>query len=490
VQLLKRILADIREHRLLKAGDRLGVAVSGGADSVALLRVLLELRAELGTVLSIVHFNHKIRGQAAEADEQFVRELAEAHGLELHLDSADVVAVARSRGISLETAARELRYAWFNRLLRAGSLSSIATAHTIDDQAETVLMRLLRGSGTRGLSGIYPVLERSGGTIVRPFLSVSRIELQAYLQALGQGWREDSSNLDLQHTRNRVRHRLIPQLEQHFNPAVTRVLGELAEIARAEEDFWTAHLSQISPELIAQPGLKTKALLRQPVALQRRILRAAAERAGVKLEFQHVEALRHIVANPSSTFESSMLVNGRAVFSGRGAERELRFELGSQTKERTQNACRYEYRFPIPGELRVPETGTTIRASVVGRAAHKARKGLLTAAVPEIAPGRKTQNAGYNQPELLDPRALGSELTVRNWRAGDRYWPAHRKAPKKVKELLQKVAQSERTRWPVIALGSQIVWMRGFPPAADFLLKRSEGVDGILIEELARTESE
>jgi len=491
VQLHERILAHIRERRLLKAGDRLGVAVSGGADSVALLRVLLEVRSDLGIVLSVVHFNHKIRGQAADGDEQFVRELARVHDLELQVGSAETLAAAHSRGISLETAARELRYGYFGQLLRAGSLTSIATAHTLDDQAETVLMRMLRGSGTRGLSGIYPVLERNAGTIMRPFLTVSRAQVLAYLQALSQPWREDASNLDLQHTRNRVRHQLIPLLEQHFNPAVTRVLGELADIARAEEDFWTTYLGQISPELTADLGLKTAALLRQPVAVQRRVLRAAAERAGVKLDFQHVEALRHIAANPSSTLESTMLLNGRAVFSGRGSERELRFEFGGQTTEGAQNACRYEYKLQVPGELRVPEIGTTIRASVVGGGLPaNARKSLLTAAVPEIGPGRKMQNAGYNQPELLDPRALGSELTVRNWRAGDRYWPAHRKAPKKVKELLQKVAQSERTRWPVITVGSQIVWMRGFPPAADFLLKRSEGVDGILIEELARTESE
>ena len=310
------------------------------------------------------------------------------------------------------------------------------------------------------------------------------------MQGLGQGWREDASNLDLHHTRNRVRHQLIPLLEQHFNPAVARVLGELAEIARSEEDFWIAYLAKNSPELTAHSGLTTSGLLRQTVAVQRRILRAAAERAGVKLDFQHVEALRRIAANPSSTLESSMLLNSRAVFSGRGPERELRFEFGSQTTPGGQNACRYEYKLPVPGELSVPEIGTTIRASIVAGVGQRPRKSLLTAAVPEIPPGRKTQNAGYNQPELLDPRALGSELTVRNWRAGDRYRPAHRKAPKKVNELLQKVAQSERTRWPVITVGSQIVWMRGFPPAADFLLKRSEGVDGILIEELARTESE
>ena len=150
------VLAYIRRERLLHAGDRVGIAVSGGADSVALLRIMLELRPELGIVLSVVHFNHQLRGDEADADQQFVTELAHQHKLDLHLGSSNVATHARSHHLSTEAAARQLRYQYFRQLFEEKKLNRIATGHTLDDQAETVLLRLVRGAGTRGLAGIYP----------------------------------------------------------------------------------------------------------------------------------------------------------------------------------------------------------------------------------------------------------------------------------------------------------------------------------------------
>ena len=156
--LSQRIFDYIRKHELLKAGDRVGIAVSGGADSVALLRLLLELRKDMGAVLSVVHFNHRLRGTDSDDDERFVADLAQQHKLELHCGSGEVSVHAREKHLSLETAAREMRYQYFRQLLREGGLSRIATGHTLDDQAETVLLKIIRGAGGRGLSGIYPKL--------------------------------------------------------------------------------------------------------------------------------------------------------------------------------------------------------------------------------------------------------------------------------------------------------------------------------------------
>ena len=156
------VLDYVRRQDLLHAGDRVGVAVSGGADSVALLRIMLELRQELGIILSVVHFNHKLRRAEAEADEQFVAQLAHQHKLELHIGSGDVAAYARNQHLSTEAAARQLRYRYFRRLLEEKTLNRIATGHTLDDQAETVLLRVVRGAGTRGLAGIYPQLQVNG----------------------------------------------------------------------------------------------------------------------------------------------------------------------------------------------------------------------------------------------------------------------------------------------------------------------------------------
>ena len=178
----EKVLASIREHGLLKPGDRVGVAVSGGADSVAMLRALLELRGELGIVLSVLHFNHKIRGADADEDERFVQGLAGQQGLEFHGSSADVPAYAAEHKLSLEAAGREARYQFFESFFERQALDAVTTGHTMDDQAETVLMRVLRGAGTRGLGGIYPkraVIGCGGGAvgyIVRPLLGVRRAD--------------------------------------------------------------------------------------------------------------------------------------------------------------------------------------------------------------------------------------------------------------------------------------------------------------------------
>jgi len=241
---LAKVLTYIREHGLIQPGDRVIAAVSGGADSVALLRLLLELRPKLGIALAVAHFNHGIRGDEANADERFVRELTERFELELHCGSGDTPAFARAQKMSLETAARELRHRFFTELLPPGGDMKIATAHTRDDQAETVIMRVLRGAGLRGLAGIAPWQKEK--SLVRPMLCVTRSEVEAWLNSLGQTWREDSTNRDLHHTRNRVRHELLPALRRDYNPAVDQTLADLAEIARAEEDYWSGQIGALA----------------------------------------------------------------------------------------------------------------------------------------------------------------------------------------------------------------------------------------------------
>ncbi len=300
--LSEQVLEYVRRHGLLKPGDRVGVAVSGGADSVGLLRLLLELRGELGVVLSVAHFHHGIRGAEADADARLVAELAKTHGLELHSARGDAPAHARERHASLETAARNLRYQFFRELLERGAMDKMATGHTLDDQAETVLMKALRGAGTRGLAGIHPVLAAG---IVRPLLAIRRRGLETYLRALGQEWREDSSNQDRRHLRNRIRHELLPLLERDFNPEVARVLAETAEVARTEEEYWQREMERLLPEVYAADGvsLKLEPLLAQPPAVQRRIVRAALERAGAHFDFRHGEEILRLAQKSKGAVE-------------------------------------------------------------------------------------------------------------------------------------------------------------------------------------------
>jgi tRNA(Ile)-lysidine synthase len=454
------VLSYVRRHELLHPGDRVGVAVSGGADSIALLRLMVELRQELGIVLSVVHFNHKLRGAESDADEQFVSKLAAMHQLELIFDAGDVRQYAADKKMSLETAARTTRYEFFERCLRDSSLDKIATAHTLDDQAETVLMKLARGAGTRGLSGIYPritQLPASNGhakAIVRPLLAINRSDLEKYLSEIGQCWREDSSNRDLRHTRNRVRHGILPRLERHLNPSVREVLAETAEIARAEEDYWGHEIARLLPQawMQSQEGgsLHASQFDSLPLAVRRRLVRAAGELLGLNLDFRHVEEVLALHGEG----ESVSLPGGWIV---------RRHKLELQFEPECDEAADYQYELPVPGKVVVGEVGLMIEARMV-----------------QEAQGSQM----YDPEQLLDVALLGSKLIVRNWRAGERFWPLHTKEPRKIKEFLQDrhVTGGEKKQWPVIANGNEIVWLRGFGVRRDFQSKAKGG--GVLIRDV------
>jgi tRNA(Ile)-lysidine synthase len=300
---------------LMSAGERVCVAVSGGADSVALLLTLVEAnraREPLGVVLSAMHVHHGLRGAEADADEAFVRELCEQLGVPLVVERVDVAARQMAEREGLEEAARELRYALFWELMKSGKADAVATAHTLDDQAETVVMKLMRGAWTEGIGGIAPIVEsprQERGRIVRPMLGVRRAEVEAYLRERGQSWREDATNRDVSLTRNRVRHELMPML-RGFNPGVDVVLARLAEIARDEEAFWQAEVVRVLPQVLL-PGLPVRGggravstvtgnsscaveverLRSMAPALRRRVLRAAARSVGCRISAEETAKL-------------------------------------------------------------------------------------------------------------------------------------------------------------------------------------------------------
>ena len=453
--LVQSVLAYVRKHALLKAGDRVGAAVSGGADSVALLRLLLELRGEIGLVLVVVHFNHKLRGQESDEDERFVAELAQANNLDFRCQIGDVRQYAADNRLSLETAAREMRYTFFRELISSGHLNRIATGHTLDDQAETVLLRLVRGAGSRGLAGIYPklaVTASAAGAIVRPLLGTRREALEVHLRALGQLWREDSSNRDLRHARNRVRHGIMPRLAANLNPAVREALAETAEIARAEEEYWQETLSKLLPG----SDLAVDFLEELPLALRRRMIRAVAESLRIGLEFHHVEAALALIATDEQVGRSLELPAGWTVRREKGR---LRFCPPEESAE----PCDYEYPLGVPGAVDIAEIGSRFEAAVF-----------------------RPNEVGTQDPQyLLSRSAVAGGVCVRNWRAGDRFWPAHTREPKKIKELLadKHVTGRERKLWPVVVNGGEIVWVRGFRTPQQ--LQPKPGDEGLAIRETA-----
>jgi tRNA(Ile)-lysidine synthase len=237
-------------------GDRIAIAISGGADSVALLLTLHAANSAkhdaLGVGISAVHINHHLRGKESNADQNFVEDLCIGLDIPLHLHHADIPERITTTSEGIEEAARNARYDFFSTLLNSGHADAVLTAHTLDDQAETVLMKLLRGAWTEGLSAIHPVLAQPKGKILRPFLQTRRAEIESFLKSSDQPWREDSTNTDTAFTRNRIRHELLPQLRT-FNPNIDQTLANLAELAREEESRWQTELTRLLPQLLL-PG--------------------------------------------------------------------------------------------------------------------------------------------------------------------------------------------------------------------------------------------
>jgi tRNA(Ile)-lysidine synthase len=246
----RRFAEQLRNYAWFRPGLKLAVGVSGGADSVALLRLVVDARSELGLVVSAVHFNHQLRGKASDADENFVAALAERFGLTLHIGRADVAGKAKREKANLEDAARRARYGFFERLAEQGALDAVATAHTMDDQAETVLAHILRGTGIAGLAGIHPV----AGNVVRPLLDFRREDLRKYLRAKRQTWHEDATNRDSARTRARMRKTLLPLLAKQFNPAVVKHLAGLAQRAREQNALVERLAGQLFQKTVTLDG--------------------------------------------------------------------------------------------------------------------------------------------------------------------------------------------------------------------------------------------
>jgi len=461
-----RVKAGIERQRLAAPGDRVGVGVSGGADSVALLRILDGLQDELGIRLVVLHFQHKLRGAQSVADEEFTAQLAARLEVEFVREEADVAAWAKSRRVNLEDAGRQLRTAFFERMVRDARVTRVATAHTADDQAETLLAHLLRGSGLAGLAGIHP----AAGPVVRPLLEVRRAELREWLTKIGQPWCEDSTNADTTRLRARLRHELLPMLEREFQPHLTEQLCRLAELARGEEQFGAA-LAEARFQAVAR-GEASRVVVRAEdllaplpqslvpdagtqTALARRLVRRAVEqvlghRRGLTAE--HVESVLHLAREHLSghlvelphgvqvarSFDDVVFTAGNQA----GRNRRLKQQEGSG------------YSIPValpaqgPVEVIVPAIRRRMRLKVVDCAAGAGETKL--------------------NDDALDAGRLSPPFLFRNWHPGDVFCPRGRRQARKLKELLReaRVPAGDRALWPVLESGGALVWVRGLPPAA------------------------
>jgi tRNA(Ile)-lysidine synthase len=510
-----RLQEAIRKQNLVRAGQRIGVAVSGGADSVALLRLLVEFQEELGLVLSVVHLNHKLRGKAADADEKFVANLAKTHGLELHVERVAVAAKAKREKANVEDAGRRARYDFFARLMAERKVDRVAVAHTADDQAETVLVHILRGTGLAGLGGIHPETE----TVVRPLLHVRRAELRAYLRSKKQKWREDATNQDTSRMRARIRKKLLPLLERKFQHATVEHLIALAEFAREderfldliarqrcealtkkaenavriaivdllspmqEEDFNTENTKGFTEDTEKTEGQKKEGNGRFE-ALTKRMLRRLIEKARVEagprasqMTAQHISAVLELARHGQSG-KTLQLPRGVDV---RRERDELVFLQRVATKSfvtagstQTARAKRAAVRVAVTGDAATPasyEHQIDIRNGAASLEVPQAHCVFRFRVIDWPANRGETRTSGT----VLDRDRLHGPLVLRNWRPGDRLQPTGHQKAHKLKRLLneKRVSRWEREGWPVVTSAGRLVWARGFPVAAEFAASES-----------------
>jgi tRNA(Ile)-lysidine synthase len=464
--LFDRIAGFAARYAMFPRGATIGVAVSGGADSVCLLHVMRELAPQWNLRLHVLHLNHKLRGTESDGDAEFVRSLASGLDLPATIRQADVASVPGN----LEQAARRARLEFFRDCMASGEIQRIALGHTRNDQAETVLFRFLRGAATAGLSGIRPVTEAG---IVRPLLHVDRWETEAYLRDHGIPWRQDSSNADPRFARNRIRHQLLPQLIRDWNPALVETLAQTAEWAQGEESYWESELARIAPTFVMERDgeavIQAAPLLALPAAAGRRLIRRAI--AHVKgdlraIDFPHVAAILRLARDGQG--HGSVQVPG--VLVTRSLDW-LRFVIPGESAVPPG----YRQAAPIPGLFRVPGSGLAISLELI-------EKAETLSGVNSVYNGRMGG---------LDWERLSGRLEFRNWQAGDRYQPSGSASQIKLKTLFQRarIPLWERRLWPVLTDGGSIVWVRQFGPAAQFEAKSGSRLVLAVRESAAPNES-
>jgi tRNA(Ile)-lysidine synthase len=448
MDILRKVTAFSRRHDLLAPGDAVLVAVSGGPDSLALLHLLYELREQHGLRLEVAHLQHGMRGQEAVSDARFVQDCAERLALPFHLREVSIPSLRAQAGRgNLEELARCERYRFFAAVAEQRNLDKVATAHTEDDQAETVLMWLFRGAGRKGLGGMAPRQTVNAGgaksskavTIIRPLLGIAKEDLLEFLERKGLEYRLDRSNEDGAYLRNWLRRRLLPQLKQRIDERLPRRLAQLAELLRDEADYFDELAQAELDRLAGKGGLSGELILRLPKAMQRQLLRRWIRNIRGHLrgiDFDHIEALVGLISG--GVPHSRLSIPG-----GWEAIREYDLVRLSAAPRNSKPLC-YAYPLVPDAPLRVREAGMTIHCQRVS--------GL---------PDRLPDN---DREALFDLAALTEPLLVRNFRPGDRFQPLGMAGHKKVKDLFieKKAPLSERAVLPLLVMGQEVLWLPGY----------------------------
>lgn len=445
-----KVRSTCDRYELLAPKDKVIVAVSGGADSTALLLALTELAPEYELQLYVAHLNHLMRGEQAEADAKWVEKLSARLGVPFFRRDTDVPALIEECGLTVEQAGRVARYRFYRELARELGATKVAVGQTRDDQAETVLLHLIRGSGLAGIAGIRPLRPGASGWVIRPLLEVTRRETEAYTASFDLVPRHDPYNVDQAYLRNRIRYRLLPWLRGHANPNIKETLAQSAAIWQAEDEYLAEVTAQACQRTVKVAGSEIRVdcagLSELPLAIKRRVVRRAfAETAGDdrNLSFEHTEALLALTAVPV----------GNALHLPQGVRAERTYDkivltLGPPAREPVAAFC---YQVTVPGVTAIPELGLNVHTAVD-------REPLCKD--PLVAAG------------VFDYNEAGCNLCIRNRREGDWFYPQGAGGKKKLSEFLidRKIPRHERDKILLLTNLTDVVWVAGLRVDARFIV--------------------
>lgn len=434
------IRASIKINNLIDIGDKIVVAVSGGADSICLLHVLYSLMDEFKLQLFAAHLNHNFRGIDAQRDAQYVAKFCDEYDIISFIKSMDVAQYAKEHGLSDEEAGRVLRYEFFEEIAEKVGATKIAVAHNQNDQAETVLMRLLRGTGIQGLTAIH----HQRGRIIRPLLDTSRKDIEDYCLVHKLFPRIDATNLEPIYHRNKIRLELIPYIEEHYNPNIIQSLAKTAEILKKDNDFmeeaaWQAY-GQVKLKMVKGCiDLSIEALNKLPHALQSRILRLATkELVGQKeaLEFKHIYSIIELLARNET---------GKKILLPKGIVAKTSYHKLILTTQDQDDYENFYYELPEKGSLIIDETRGEFITSVLARDRIKT-----------ISRDKYIKYFDYDN--------ISDNLNVRNRREGDRFWPLGLTGSKKLKDFFidYKIDRDKRNAIPLVCHGDEVIWVVGY----------------------------
>jgi tRNA(Ile)-lysidine synthase len=444
----QRVLRFIQEHRMVLSHQPLLVAVSGGPDSVCLLHILVNLQNVLGVDLHVTHLDHQLRGAESKADAQYVSNLAHQLGIPATIEECDVKSYHARHRLSVEEAAREVRYTFLAEVANSIEASQVAVGHTIDDHIETILMHLIRGTGTTGLRGLRPSTEwqpiQTGNilNVIRPLLQVSRQETADYCYNHKLSPRLDASNLSLSPLRNRIRHKLLPLLKS-FNPRVVEALLRTAQIAEDDLNFLDEESNRLWDKIVQEKEdkivLYKEMFLELPPALKRHLLRVAMRKLLGTLkdiEARHIEGIMTALAKPAGRRVS---LPGGLIFS----VDYNRYLLSPRTVDLSPfPILEEELQLKLPGETLLP--GWHIEATIIHR--------------------EQMTEKNNNFTNYLDLDKTGNKLVVRSYQSGDRFQPLGLSQSKKLSEFMidAKIPRAWRQRIPIVCSPSQIMWVVGW----------------------------